>query len=425
MKVFLSVFKSEKCASCNRAFQITWKRRLCKQCRRVYVEKLFCVDCSVKLKAPEKGLFRHKRYCLQCNAILEKKSRSTQVITADKHVEVKNPRQFTESFASNPSLLDCEVIEKNPRPEDKKVEFIKGLRKRVSTIMKKPNLMSQFSVLTQNPFDSFHILEQLYSTPSVTVYTIQSRSDLCVYSMKKLKPEDDEEKSLVLQEAFLHLTSIHRNILKYHTIYDYQDFLYILVEKHDGNLHDLVKSQAGYISEKAMSYICKEILKGLNYLHSNGRIHRDIKSQNVILFKNGEVKLGDFGYTGQLADEFSFHQFNPSWMAPELILGSDYSESVDLWALGILLFEMAEGVPPYEGETHDIIMRNIVENPAPKLQNKLKWSKDIINFLSLCLRKKPMERQSVQSLLMHPFIEDNNEETAQEQFAEYYNSVIN
>lgn len=337
-------------------------------------------------------------------------------------------RQQSDNFMSIHSEYDdipYEEQEKVANREEKKVEINRSLRKRISSLMNKPNLASQFSVLTENPLDSYQVLEELYSTSSVTVNTVKKKSDSQIFSMKKLRPKDAEERSLILQEAFLHLTSIHQNILKYHTVYEYQSYLYVLVEKHDGLLYDLVKSQAGYISEKFMSYICKEILKGLYYLHSNSRIHRDIKSQNVILSKTGEVKLGDFGYTGQIADENFFSHCNPSWMAPELILGSDYNESVDLWALGIVLFEIAEGVPPYEGENDEVIMRNIVESPPPRLRNKLKWSKDITNFLSLCLRKEPTERLSAKELLQHPFIEDNDEQTAQEQFSEYYNSVVN
>lgn len=267
---------------------------------------------------------------------------------------------------------------------------------------------------------TYMIETQYYSNANVTFFSVSNLGDRKKYSMKRILPKDNEESTLILQEISLHLSSTNPNILKYYEAFLYESYIWIILEDCRSSLISLISSRAGFIPEKQMSYICKEVLKALEYLHNSGRVHRDIKSRNVILFDNGEVKLGDFGYAAQVTEEEIISNYNPSWMAPELISGKEYTESVDLWALGILLLEMAEGVAPYEGEAYDVVMEKILNNPPPRLQNKFKWSKDIINFLSLCLRKDPIERLSAKNLLCHPFIEEHDEQGSKVQFSEYY-----
>ena len=106
------------------------------------------------------------------------------------------------------------------------------------------------------------------------------------------------------------------------------------------NLTDLILSKAGKIPEEVMSFILYEVLNGLICLHNNHRIHRDIKSDNILLSLNGDVKLGDFGYAAQLTTDQDHRKSivgTPSWMAPELANGSGYDIKVDIWSLGIVV----------------------------------------------------------------------------------------
>lgn len=94
------------------------------------------------------------------------------------------------------------------------------------------------------------------------------------------------------------------------------------------------------IPEGVIAYIVFEILKGLGCVHNRWQIHRDLKSDNILINKKGEVKISDFGYALQFTKEKTASKDvvgTPAWMAPELIMKKDYTESVDIWSLGIII----------------------------------------------------------------------------------------
>jgi serine/threonine protein kinase len=188
-----------------------------------------------------------------------------------------------------------------------------------------------------------------------------------------------------------------------------------------GNLTDIVLERPGVIPEKQIAYVAREILKGLRVLHAHSRIHRDLKSDNVLISLEGDVKLGDFGYAAQLTQEDKARQTvvgTPSWMAPELVGGNDYDVKVDVWSLGIVMLELADGEPPYLRENPMKALFNIVTKPPPEIQNKRKWSNEMRDFVRQCLIKEPENRPGVADLLLHPFL-DQVGETARDQFADY------
>lgn len=188
-----------------------------------------------------------------------------------------------------------------------------------------------------------------------------------------------------------------------------------------GNLTDMVLERSGIIPEKQIAYIALEILRGLRVLHNHHRIHRDLKSDNILISTEGDVKLGDFGYAAQLTQENNARQTvvgTPSWMAPELAGGNDYNMKVDIWSLGIVMLELADGEPPYIRENPMKALFNIVTKPPPEIQNKRRWSNEMKDFVRQCLIKEPNERPSTTELMTHPFLEQVGE-TAKEQFAEY------
>jgi serine/threonine-protein kinase 24/25/MST4 len=121
-----------------------------------------------------------------------------------------------------------------------------------------------------------------------------------------------------------------------------------------GSLSEIMK-EYGPLDEPSISYVLCELLHALTYLHSERKIHRDVKAANLLLSSEGCVKLGDFGVTGQLTDSMDKRRTRvgtPFWMAPEVITESCYDCVADIWSTGITAIELAKGLPPYAKEIH-------------------------------------------------------------------------
>lgn len=134
------------------------------------------------------------------------------------------------------------------------------------------------------------------------------------------------------------------NIIDYHFTYLFKHSLFMFMEYMDyGSLTRFIKyffEEGKKIPEGVIWYIVYEILKGLACIHTRWQIHRDLKSDNILINKKGEVKISDFGYALQFTKEKTSCRDvvgTPAWMAPELIMKKDYNESVDIWSLGIII----------------------------------------------------------------------------------------
>uniref|UniRef100_A0A7N9AS33 Mitogen-activated protein kinase kinase kinase kinase 5 n=1 Tax=Mastacembelus armatus TaxID=205130 RepID=A0A7N9AS33_9TELE len=225
-----------------------------------------------------------------------------------------------------------------------------------------------------------------------------------------LFPGDDF--SIIQQEIFMVKECMHHNIVAYFGSYLCREKLWICMEYCGGGSLQDIYHVTGPLSELQIAYVSRETLQGLGYLHSKGKMHRDIKGANILLTDNGDVKLADFGVaakiTATIAKRKSFIG-TPYWMAPEVAAvekNGGYNQLCDIWAVGITSIELAELQPPMF-DLHPMRALFLMSKSSfqpPKLKDKNKWSTAFHNFVKMSLTKNPKKRPTAEKLLSHVFV---------------------
>ena len=263
-------------------------------------------------------------------------------------------------------------------------------------------------------FDDFALGRQLGEGLFGRVYLARTKKEMKVVALKVLYKNTLEKENVVEQlrrEVEIHTRLRHQNIVRMYSYFHDKDRVFLVMEYcPGGTLFDALKSMPNKrFDEPYAANVMKQLCAALSYCHRYQIVHRDIKPENILIGRKGEMKLADFGWA--VANHSKDQKMRRKtlcgtvdYLAPEMVDDKTYDERVDAWMVGVLLFEMLVGCPPFTGahdcETWDKILTSDVAVPSFVSAN----ATDLIRKL---LAKDPDDRYDVESVARHPWIREH------------------
>lgn len=267
----------------------------------------------------------------------------------------------------------------------------------------------QSLVTPGDPVKKYAIKEKVGAGASGTVVVATNPSTGKVVAIKQMELARQPKKQLIITEIEVMRELQHENIVNYldSFLVNRCRELWVVMEYLEGGaLTDVVIETL--LTDGQIAGIAQCCLRALAFLHSRDIIHRDIKSDNVLLGSNGEVKLTDFGFCAQITSDRSHRNTmvgTPYWMAPEVVSRKNYSYKVDIWSLGIMVIEMIDGEPPYLNDSPLRALFLIASTGKPSVRETARLTPDLTSFLDRCLEVDPDKRASANEVLGHVFLQ--------------------
>ena len=252
----------------------------------------------------------------------------------------------------------------------------------------------------------FKIIKEIGSGSFGSVYKIQDKNDNKVYALKKivLNKKDKEDLDSIKNEAYLLKAIDDENVIKYIDSFFYDDSFYIITEfcsnldlKSFINEH---KKENKLINEQTIWEIIRNLCGGIKAIHNNNMIHRDLKPGNIFISDNYKIKIGDFGIS-KILNETNYAQTFAGtllYMAPEMINGDKYTNKVDIWALGCIIYELCTLDYCFSDNIIPNIINKINSGKHGIIDTKY-YSDRLQNLIDLSLKKNYRERASIEDII--------------------------
>ncbi|KAI9362104.1 kinase-like domain-containing protein [Zopfochytrium polystomum] len=333
--------------------------------------------------------------------------RSAELADRDTIVDggTRTPPPSVDRGAANAETAQVPLVVSAPKSKEPRLstlseeEIMAKLRQVVSK--EDPTLQyTRVKKIGQGAFGSVYLGRPVKATSTAPGTTV---------AIKDMDLSRQKRKELIVNEILVMKESTHPNIVNFIDAFLLKkDRLWVVMEFMEGGaLTDVIENNPR-LSEPHIAAICAETIKGLQHLHSKQIIHRDIKSDNVLLGADGAVKITDFGFCAKLSPDRTDRATlagTPYWMAPEVVSQKSYGAKVDVWSLGIMAIEMIEGEPPYMDVADPIrALFLITTNGTPKLKKPEDSSPQLRAFLGRCLEVDAKRRPACDELLTHHFL---------------------
>ncbi|XP_071723229.1 phosphoenolpyruvate carboxylase kinase 2 [Rutidosis leptorrhynchoides] len=263
------------------------------------------------------------------------------------------------------------------------------------------SLKNSYQICEEIGRGRFGTISRCFSPSTNSFYAVKS------IDKRRLTDAIDRE-CLENEPKILSLLSPHPNITQFFDLYEDADFLHMVIELCQPiTLYDVVLRQKSLTETSAANYM-KQILTAMAHFHGFGIVHRDIKPDNVLLDESNRVKLADFGSAEWLSEGRGTAAGvvgTPYYVAPEVVMGREYNEKVDVWSAGVVLYTLLAGIPPFYGETvteiFESVLRGNLRFPTKFFRNVSSQAKDLLRKM-IC--RDVNRRLSAEQALRHPWI---------------------